>query len=70
MRPGENWRCSNEGCGAQIVVVRAPQDRKARTFRCACGATMKRPYEKPAVKRMFLDAGEPGESNGKPPGRH
>ena len=58
MRPGENWRCADGECGAQIVVLRAPQERKAGNFRCVCGAAMKRPYEKPAVKRMFLEADE------------
>jgi hypothetical protein len=57
MNRGEKWLCSNEGCGAEIVVTESSQFNGIEKPRCGCGSTMKRSYEKPSVRKRITAEG-------------
>jgi predicted nucleic acid-binding Zn ribbon protein len=49
MIEGRVYRCQNRSCGCEIKVVK-PSVHAASNPRCSCGAEMKKPYTKPAVR--------------------
>jgi len=49
MQKGQRYQCQNPECGAEIEVTKDSVE-GAYPLRCCCGAAMKRPYNKPAVK--------------------
>lgn len=55
MRKGEYYRCENPGCRAEIEVKKDSSEAESNP-RCCCGAEMKRPYTKPAIRELDQNA--------------
>jgi hypothetical protein len=51
MARGEVWRCTNAECGCEIHVILGARDDGPGNPTCACGAALKKPYLKPAIKK-------------------
>jgi hypothetical protein len=49
MQKGERWRCLNDACGGEIMVL-VSSHLEGENPRCSCGSIMKKPYSKPALK--------------------
>jgi hypothetical protein len=54
MVEGQVYRCQNRNCACEIKVLRASTRAKLNP-RCCCGAEMKRPYPKPAMRILTCD---------------
>jgi hypothetical protein len=68
MRIGHKWHCVNPNCGAELIITESSRLVDADKPKCGCGAVMKRPYERPAVRRMMTSTGkEHGEAPGNEP---
>jgi len=52
MHKGDRWLCPNPSCGVEIIVLEPSKLREAEKLPCACGAAMKRRYEKPAMAEL------------------
>ena len=55
MRKGHRYRCQNPECGAEVEVIKESIEGEYPA-RCCCGAPMKRPYAKPALKIRTVNA--------------
>jgi len=51
MARGEVWRCTNAECGCEIHVLIGARGDGPCNPTCACGAALKKPYLKPAIKK-------------------
>jgi hypothetical protein len=51
---GQIYRCQNRNCAREIKLLRTSTDARANP-RCCCGAEMKRPYPKPAMRILTSD---------------
>jgi hypothetical protein len=49
MEVGQSYRCINPNCRCKIEVTE-PSTESVFNLRCCCGAEMKKPYTKPALK--------------------
>ena len=49
MTEGQIYRCQNRNCSCEIKVLRSSIHARANP-KCCCGAEMKRPYRKPALR--------------------
>ena len=58
MRVGEKWRCVNPACGAEMVVTESPRVPVLGKPKCGCGEVMKRPYVKPAARKILAGTAE------------
>jgi hypothetical protein len=55
LRMGDRLRCSNPGCGLQVIVTELGRMKEFTTpTRCSCGFQMKKFYEKPVVHKTRL----------------
>jgi hypothetical protein len=54
MTEGQIYRCLNRDCGCEIKVIRSSIESNANP-RCCCGAEMKKPYKKPALRMLNSD---------------
>jgi hypothetical protein len=50
MQVGQRYRCQNPDCRCEVEVVKASMETTTNP-RCCCGVEMKRPYEKPGIKK-------------------
>lgn len=51
MRNGQLYRCQNPACAAEIEVKKCSIEGHLNP-RCCCGAEMKKPYAKPALRTL------------------
>lgn len=51
LRKGQVYRCQNLDCRAEVEVKNSSRQGTLNP-RCCCGAEMKRPYSKPALRRI------------------
>ncbi len=49
IQKGERWRCLNDACSGEIVVLASSQ-LEGENPRCACGSVMKKPYSKATLR--------------------
>jgi hypothetical protein len=54
MRKGQQFRCQNPECAAEIEITKGSIEGKS-SFTCCCGGAMKQPYSKPVLKRPAKD---------------
>jgi hypothetical protein len=54
MTEGQVYRCQNRKCGSEVKVLRPSIQARANP-RCCCGAEMKKPYRKPALRTVSTD---------------
>jgi hypothetical protein len=54
MRKGQRLRCQNPQCAAEIEVIKDSIEGECNVT-CCCGAVMKKPYEKPALRIRKTD---------------
>ena len=54
MSEGQVYRCQNRNCGCEVRVLRPSIQARANP-RCCCGAEMKKPYRKPALRTLSSD---------------
>jgi hypothetical protein len=54
MTEGQIYRCQNRTCSCEIKVLRTSLLALANP-RCCCGAEMKKPYRKPALRILDSD---------------
>jgi hypothetical protein len=54
MTEGQIYRCQNRNCSCEIKVPRSSIHARANP-RCCCGAEMKKPYRKPALRALDSD---------------
>jgi hypothetical protein len=55
MCEGQIYMCVNRECSCEVQVIKASSEADANP-RCCCGAEMKKPYEKPTVRRVGVDS--------------
>jgi CDGSH-type Zn-finger protein len=48
---GQRFICSNPACRREIVMPKSSDLLETKTVRCTCGASMKKPYSKPALEK-------------------
>ncbi len=48
IQEGERWRCLNDACGGEIMVLVSGQ-LEGESPRCSCGSVMKKHYNKPTL---------------------
>jgi hypothetical protein len=58
MYRGEKWRCSNPGCGAEIVVTGSSQLVQTEGPQCGCGSALIQPSDRPAARSLLLSASD------------
>jgi hypothetical protein len=51
MAVGQVYRCQNRACNCEVIVSK-PSIEGAASPRCSCGAEMKKPYIKPALREL------------------
>ena len=49
IRKGERWRCQNEICQAEILVLASSELPEGINPRCSCGQIMRKPYARPEI---------------------
>jgi len=49
MRKGEQWRCQNRICQAEILVLASSELPEGTNPRCSCGQIMRKPYARPVI---------------------
>ena len=49
IRKGERWRCQNEICQAEILVLASSELLEGINPRCSCGQIMRKPYARPEI---------------------
>jgi hypothetical protein len=52
LEQGQQWRCINQACGAEIQVMECAGLASGSNPRCSCGSIMKMPYKKPQLRRF------------------
>jgi hypothetical protein len=55
MIEGQIYRCQNRSCNCEVVVTK-PSAEGSSNPRCSCGAEMKKPYKRPAIRELTSDA--------------
>lgn len=55
---GQIYRCQNRQCNAEIQVLRSPVE-SLSSFKCRCGAVMKKPYTAPTIRELKREASAP-----------
>jgi hypothetical protein len=55
MTVGQRYVCVDPHCGCEIEVTKTSMEADANP-RCCCGEQMKKPYEKPALKRVHASS--------------
>jgi hypothetical protein len=51
MRKGQRYRCQNPNCRDEIEVMNNSREEES-TFRCHCGATIKKVYSRPVFREL------------------
>lgn len=55
MIEGQTYRCQNRSCNCEVIVTK-PSAEGLSNPRCCCGAEMKKPYMRPALRELTSDA--------------
>jgi hypothetical protein len=52
MTAGTRFRCQNPGCCCEVEVINVSSEAESNPRCSCCGSAMKRPYQKPVLKRL------------------
>jgi hypothetical protein len=55
---GTRFRCQNPDCGCEVEVTNSLSEAESKPSCCCCGSAMKRPYQKPVLKRLDVESKE------------